>query len=112
MADVTVECGGSSVKTSKQYHMIDIHGKYYNKWFMAKVPQKVFGEHSKYKLKARMQEVSVAQEYSNVDLDDGRHKRVNISRLLREDEVKNVHSWETEEGLDNHVSGLKDDTVK
>ena len=37
-----------------------------------------------------MQEVSAVQEYSNVDLDDGRHKRGDISRLLRDDEVKDV----------------------
>ena len=37
-----------------------------------------------------MQEVSAVQEYSHVDLDDGRHKRADISRLLTYDEVKNV----------------------
>ena len=32
-ADVTIGRGGSSVKVSKQYRVIDIHDKYYNKWF-------------------------------------------------------------------------------
>ena len=90
LADVTVGRGRSSVKVSKLYRVIDIHDKYYNKWFMAKVPQKIFGKDSKYKLKVRMQEVSAVQEYSDVDLDDGRHKRADISRLLKDDEVKDV----------------------
>ena len=90
MADVAVRRGGDSVKVSKQYRVVDIHDKYYNKWFMAKNPQKIFGKDSKYKLKVRMQEVSAVQEYSDVDLDDGRHKRADISRLLRDDEVKDV----------------------
>ena len=90
LADVTVGRGRSSVKVSKMYRVLDIHDKYYNKWFMAKVPQKIFGKDSKYKLKVRMQEVSAVQEYSDVDLDDGRHKRADISRLLKDDEVKDV----------------------
>ena len=57
---------------------------------MAKVPQKVFGKDSKYKLKVRMQEVSAVQEYRDVDLDDSTYKRAAISRLLRDDEVKDV----------------------
>ena len=53
----------SSVKVLKQYRVLDIHNKYYNKWSMAKVPQKVLGKDSKYKLKIHMQEVSAVQEY-------------------------------------------------
>ena len=30
------------------------------------------------------------QKYNDVDLDDDRHKRADISRLLRDDEVKDV----------------------
>ena len=37
-----------------------------------------------------MQEVSAVQEYSDVNLGDGRHKRADISRLLRDDKVKDV----------------------
>ena len=37
-----------------------------------------------------MQEVSAMQEYSDVDLGDGRHKRADISRLLTNDKVKDV----------------------
>ena len=55
---------------------------YYNKWFMAKISQKIFRKKFKYKLKVRMQEVSAVQEYSNVDLDYGTHKWADISRLL------------------------------
>ena len=89
-AHVKVGRGGSSVKVLKKYRVLDIHEKYYNKWFMAKVPQKVFGKDSKYKLKVRMQEVSAVQEYRDVDLDGSTYKRAAISRLLRDDEVKDV----------------------
>ena len=51
LADVTVGNGGSSVKVSKQYCVIDTHEKYYSKWFMAKVRQEIFGKDFKYKLK-------------------------------------------------------------
>ena len=37
-----------------------------------------------------MQDVSAVQEYKDVDLDDGTYKRVDISRLLTDDEVKHV----------------------
>ena len=78
------------MKVLKQYCVLDIHDKYYIKCFMAKAPQKVFGKDSKYKLKVRMQEVSAVQEYSDVDLDDSTYKRAAISRLLRDDEVKDA----------------------
>ena len=90
LADVAVGRGRDSVKVTKQYRVVDIHDKYCNKWFMAKNPQKIFGKDSKYKLKVRMQEVSAVQEYSDVDLDNGRHKRADICRLLRDDEAKDV----------------------
>ena len=40
-AYVKVERGSSSVKVLKQYRVLDIHDKCYNKWSMAKVLQKV-----------------------------------------------------------------------
>ena len=72
----------------KQYRAIDIHDKYHNKWFMVKVPRKIFWKDSKYKLKVRMQEISAVQEYVNVGMDDGSNKQADISRLLTGDEVK------------------------
>ena len=52
-----------------------------------KGPTKIFGKDSKYKLKVRMQEVRAVQEYNNADMDDGRHKRTDIRRLLAYNEV-------------------------
>ena len=54
LADVTVGGKDSSLKVSKQYHVINIHDKYYNMWFVAKVLQKIFGKDFQYKLKVRM----------------------------------------------------------
>ena len=44
LAEVVVGRGRSSAKVLKQYRVIGIHGKYNNKWFMPKVPQKIFGK--------------------------------------------------------------------
>ena len=46
LADVAVRRGRDSVKVSKQYRVVDIHDKYYNKWFMAMNPQKSLGRTS------------------------------------------------------------------
>ena len=78
------------MKVLKQYRLLDIHDKYYNEWFMAKILKKVLRKDFKYKLKVRMQEVSVVQEYRDFDLDDSTYKRAAISRLSRDDEVKDV----------------------
>ena len=80
-----------------------------HKWFMAKAPQKVFGKDVKYKVKVHVQEVSEVQEqeYKDVDLDGNTYKRTAISRLLTDDEAKDVSSGKTEEGLVKQVSGTK-----
>ena len=75
---------------TQQYRVIDINDKYYKKWFMSKVSQKIFGKDSKYKLNIRKQEVSAVQEYRDVDLDNDTYKRADISRLLTNDKVKGV----------------------
>ena len=41
LADVAVGRGRSSAKVSKQYPVIDIHDKYYDKWCMAKAHKKI-----------------------------------------------------------------------
>ena len=89
-AEVAVGRGASSTKVLKQYRVLDIHDKYYNKWFMSKDPRKVFGKDDKYKLKVRMQEVSAVQEYQDVDLNDKSYKKAAISRLLTDGETKYV----------------------
>ena len=88
--EVVVGRGASSTKVLKQYRVLDIHDKYYNKWFMSKEPRKVFGKDTKYKLKVRMQEVSPVQEYKDVDLNGGSYEKAAISRLLTDGEVKHV----------------------
>ena len=90
LAEVVVGRGRSGAKVLKQYRVIDIHDKYYNKWFMTKVLQKIFRKDSKYKLKVRMQETSAVQEYVDADMDNGTYKPADISRLLRDDEIKDV----------------------
>ena len=47
--------GASSVTVAKNYRVVDVQEKYYNKWFMSKVPINKWNKNSKFKLKARMQ---------------------------------------------------------
>ena len=63
-----------SVKIMKPYHVIVVHDKYCNKWFMSKVSRNVCRTNSKYKLKNLTQDVSVIQEYEDIDLHSLSHK--------------------------------------
>ena len=60
---------------------MDVHDKYYNKWFMSKVPSKKWKKDSKFKLKARMQEINAVQEYEDVDLHDTLYKKDLLAEL-------------------------------
>ena len=91
---MTVGQEGSSVKVLKQCRVLDIHDKYYNKWFMSKVPQ-VFLERTphKYKLEISMQKVSAVHiNTAMLTWMTPRYKREVISRLLTDGEVKDVLS--------------------
>ena len=60
-ANVTVGRGASSITVAKHYRVLDVHDKYYNKWFMSKVPSKKWKKDSKFKLKACMKEINAVQ---------------------------------------------------
>ena len=107
LTDATVGREDSSMKINKQYRVIYINDKYYKKWFMSKVSQKIFGKDSKYKLNIRKQEVSAVQEYRDVDLDNGTYKRADISRLLTNDKAKGVFGRLKRLYIAGHFSGLR-----
>ena len=46
-------------------------------------------------VKVRMKEVSEVQDYSDVDLAGGKHKRADINRLIRDDEVEDLDNEDT-----------------
>ena len=54
------------VPVAKQYRVIDFHNKYYNKWFMSKIPDKKWKKDAHFKLKVRAR--NAIQEHRNVDL--------------------------------------------
>ena len=62
---------------------MDVHDKYYNKWFMSKVPSKKWKKDSKFKLKTRMQDINAFQEYKDVNL----HDTLSVSRIVIDEEV-------------------------
>ena len=81
--------GASSVTAAKQYRVVDVHDKYYNKWFMSKVQSKKCKKDSKFKLKSRMQEINSVREYEYVDLHNTFYKKVSVSRIVTDEEVMN-----------------------
>ena len=89
-ANLIVGRGASSVTVAKHYRVVDIHGKYYNKWFMSKVTSKKWKKDYKFKLKARIQEINAVQEYEDVDLHDTFYKKGAVSRIVTDEEVMNV----------------------
>ena len=50
--------GASSVTVAKHYRVVDVHEKYYNKWFMSRLTSNECKKDSKLKLKYRMQEIN------------------------------------------------------
>ena len=89
-ANVIIGWEASSVTVTKHYLVVDVHDKYYNKWFMSKVTSKKWKKDSKFKLKARMQEINAVQEYEDVELCDTFYKKGSVSRIVTDEEVMDV----------------------
>ena len=87
---MTVGRGASSITIAKHYCVVDVHNKYYNKCFMSKVPSKKWKKDSKFKLKARMQEINMVQEYEDVDLHHAVYEKGAVSRIMTDKEVNDV----------------------
>ena len=62
-ANVIVGRGASSVTVAEHYRVVDVHDKYYNKWFMSRLPSKIWKKDYKFKLKYCIQDINVVQEY-------------------------------------------------
>ena len=53
---------------------------------MSEVPSKKCKKESKFKLKARMQDINAVQEYEDVDLHDTFYKKGSVSRIMTDEE--------------------------
>ena len=73
--NVIVGQGASSVTVEKHYRVVDVHNKYYNRWFMSKVTIKKWRKESKFKLKYCIQDINAIQEYGDVNLHDTFYKK-------------------------------------
>ena len=82
--------GASSVTVAKNDRVVDVHNKYYNNWFMPKVPSNKWKKDSKFKLKYCMQEINAVQEYGYFDLHVTFYKKGYVSRIVTDKEVMNV----------------------
>ena len=89
-ANVIVGQWASSVTVAKHYHVVNVHDKYYNKWFMSKVPSKKWNKDSKLKLKSRTHEINEVQEYEDVDLHDTFYKNGSFRRIVIDEDFMNV----------------------
>ena len=67
-ANVIVGWGASSVTVAEHYRVVDVHDKYYNKWFMSRLTSNKWKKDSKFKLKDCMQDINAVQEYEDVNL--------------------------------------------
>ena len=74
----------------KHYRVVYVQDKYYNKWFMSKVPSKKWNKESNFKLKYRMLEINAVQEYEDVDQHEKFYKKGSVSRIVTDGEVMNV----------------------
>ena len=90
LVNVSVGCGASRITMAKPYLVVDVHDKFYNKWFMSKSPVKKWKEYSKFKLKACMQEANAIQEYEDVKLHDTLYKKGSVSRIVTDGEIVDV----------------------
>ena len=89
-ANVIVGRGDSSITVAKHYRVVDVHDKYYNKWFMSKVPSNKWKKDSKFKAKARMQEINAVQEYEDVNLHYTFYRKGSVSQIVTDEEVMNI----------------------
>ena len=90
LVNVSVGRGALRITMAKPYRVVDVHDKFYSKWFMSKSPVKKGKEDSKFKLKSRMQEVNVIQEYEDVKLHDTLYKKGAVSRIVTGGEIVDV----------------------
>ena len=88
VADATIGRGARSVTVAKQYRVVDVHNKYYNKLFMSKVPGKKWKKGEKFKLKVRIQEINAVQEREDVDLHHTFYNKGVIDQIVTESEIK------------------------
>ena len=89
-ANMIVGRGGSSVTVAKHYRVVDVHDKYYNKWFISKVPSNKWKKESKFKLKACMQQINVVQQFEDIDLHDTFYQNGSVSQIVTYEEVMNI----------------------
>ena len=70
---------------SKKNRVVDVHEKYYNKWFMSRLSSKKWNKDYKFNLKDRMQEINAVKEYEDLGL----HDTLSVSQIVTDEEVMN-----------------------
>ena len=73
------------------FRVVNIYEKYYNKWFMSKQPCKKWKKEPKpYKLKVRLLNKNVLQEYCDADLGKEGYGNDDIFRIVKDSLVLDV----------------------
>ena len=73
------------------YRVLNIYEKYYNKWFMSKLPYKVWKKEPKpYKLKIRLLNKDALQEYRDADFYGGAFEKNDTCRIIGDSLILDV----------------------
>ena len=79
-------------RVMRYFRVVNVFDKYYNKWFMAKEPSKVWKKEEKpYKLELRMLDKSPLNEFVDVELIESDTSRVeDVCKIIVDSEVVSV----------------------
>ena len=94
-ADVSIGRGAAATTVRRQYRVLGLYTKFYNKWFMTGdrqrwAPTMKEEEKKKYKMAVRMVEPTITGEYEDVDLNDETYKHKNVCKIMDGTMIKSV----------------------
>ena len=93
LLNVKIRQGASAATVACHYRVLNIYEKYYNKWFMLKQPYKKWKKEPKpykLKLKVRLLNKNVLQEYCDADLGEEGYGKDDIFRIAKDSLVLDV----------------------
>ena len=91
LLNVKVGRGATAANVSLPYRVLNIYEKYYNKWFMSKLPYKKWKREKKpYKLMVRLLDKNVMGEYSDMDFYGGAYGKDDNCRIVKDDMIIDV----------------------
>ena len=91
LVNVKVGSGATAATVQRPFRVVELYEKYYNKWFMSKVPFKKWKNEPKpYKLKVRMLSRNIVMEYKDVELCDVTYNKDDICKIITDSMIIGV----------------------